>query len=386
MDLSHQPQASFRTGQKRLFLFGGVGLLVVAVVLFTYFGTEIRANEPKASKAPPLVPVTMVSAAVQSIPFRLQAIGNVEALSTVSVKARVDGQILEVNFKEGEEIKKGSVLFKIDPRPYEAALRQAEATNARDVAARDQAQAQERRYKDLLEKNFVSKDAYAQFRTNADTAAAVADASKAAVDSARLNLEYCTIRTPIDGYSGKIQIQLGNLVKASDTNPLVVLNQVHPIYVSFAVPEQTLPAIRSYMSAGPLTVDASPPNSTKTAASGRLIFVDNAVDPTTGTIKLRGQFANKENSLWPGQFVNVGITLYDQRDAVVIPSQAIQNGPNGEYVFVVKPDMTAEMRKIKSDRAEGDNVIIASGLKGGEQVVTRGQLKLTPGARVKPES
>jgi len=386
MDLSHQPQASLRIGQKRLFLFGGVGLLIVAVVLFTYFGTEIRANEPKASKAAPLVPVTVVPAAVRSVPFRLQAIGNVEALSTVSVKARVDGQILEVNFKEGEEIKKGSVLFKIDPRPYEAALRQAEATNARDVAARDQAQAQERRYKDLLEKNFVSKDAYAQFRTNADTAAAVADASKAAVDSARLNLEYCTIRTPIDGYSGKIQIQLGNLVKASDPNPLVVLNQVHPIYVSFAVPEQTLPAIRSYMSAGPLTVDASPPNSTKTGASGRLIFVDNAVDSTTGTIKLRGQFANKENALWPGQFVNVSIKLYDQRDAVVIPSQAIQNGPDGEYVFVVKPDMTVEARKIKSDRTEGDSVIIASGLKSGEQVVTRGQLKLTSGARVKPES
>jgi membrane fusion protein, multidrug efflux system len=386
MDLSHHPQGSLSTGPKRLFLFGGVGLLVVAIVLFAYFGPEIRANEPRASKAPLLVPVIAAPVAVQTVPFRVRAIGNVEALSTVSVKARVDGQIVEVNFKEGEEVRKGSVLFKIDPRPYEATVRQAEATNARDVAARDQARAQEQRYKDLLEKNFVSKDAYAQFRTNADTAAAVAEASKAAVDSARLSLEYCTIRSPIDGYPGKIQIQLGNLVKAGDTSPLVVLNQVHPIYVSFAVPEQTLPVIRIYMSAGPLTVDASPPNSTKSAASGRLIFVDNAVDSTTGTIKLRGQFANKENSLWPGQFVNVSITLYDQRDAVVIPSQAIQNGPNGEFVYVIKSDMTVEMRKIKSDRTEGDNVIVASGLKGGEQVVTRGQLKLTAGARVKPES
>jgi multidrug efflux system membrane fusion protein len=166
----------------------------------------------------------------------------------------------------------------------------------------------------------------------------------------------------------------------------VVLNQVHPIYVSFAVPEQTLPAIRNYMSSGPLTVEARAPNSTENAASGRLIFVDNAVDSTTGTIKLRGQFANKENTLWPGQFVNVAVKLYDQRDAVVIPSQAIQNGPSGEYVFVVKPDMTAEMRRIKSDRTEGDSVIVGSGLKGGEQVVTRGQSKLTPGARVKVES
>jgi membrane fusion protein, multidrug efflux system len=375
-----------RSASKRWVLLGGGGTLAVAAALFMYFAADIRANEPKASKAPPLIPVTVAPVTVQTVPFRVQAIGNVEALSTVSVRARVDGQIVEVNFKEGEEVRKGSVLFRIDPRPYEAALRQAEATNARDVAARDQAQAQEKRYKDLLEKNFVSKDAYAQFRTNADTAAAVAEASKAAVDSARLNLEYCTIRSPIDGYPGKIQIQLGNLVKANDTTALVVLNQVHPIYVSFAVPEQTLPAIRSYMSSGPLTVEARAPNSTDSAASGRLIFVDNAVDSTTGTIKLRGQFANKENTLWPGQFVNVAVKLYDQRDAIVIPSQAIQNGPSGEYVFVVKPDMTTEMRRIKSDRAEGDNVIVASGLKGGEQVVTRGQSKLTPGARVKVES
>jgi len=386
MDSPMRLRLPARNAPKRWMVFGGIGMLVVAIVMFAYFGPEIRANEPKASKTALLVPVTVAAVAVRSVPFRVQAIGNVEALSTVSVRARVDGQIVEVNFKEGEEVRKGSVLFRIDPRPYEAALRQAEATNARDVAARDQAQAQERRYKDLLEKNFVSKDAYAQFRTNADTAAAVAEASKAAVDSTRLNLEYCTIRSPIDGYPGKIQIQLGNLVKANDTTALVVLNQVHPIYVSFAVPEQTLPAIRSYMSAGPLMVDARPPNATESAASGRLIFVDNAVDSTTGTIKLRGQFANKENTLWPGQFVNVAVTLYDQRDAVVIPSQAIQNGPNGEYVFIVKPDMTTEMRKIKSDRTEGDSVIVASGLKGGEQVVTRGQSKLTPGARVRVES
>lgn len=386
MDSPMRLRLPARNAPKRWMVFGGVGMLVVAIAMFAYFGPEIRANEPKASKAAPLVPVTVAAVTVQSVPFRVQAIGNVEALSTVSVRARVDGQIVEVNFKEGEEVRKGSVLFRIDPRPYEAVLRQADATNARDIAARDQAQAQERRYKDLLEKNFVSKDAYAQFRTNADTAAAVAEASKAAVDSARLNLEYCTIRSPIDGYPGKIQIQLGNLVKANDTTALVVLNQVHPIYVSFAVPEQTLPAIRSYMAAGPLTVDASPPNATKTGASGRLIFVDNAVDSTTGTIKLRGQFANKENTLWPGQFVNVAVKLYDQPDAIVIPSQAIQNGPSGEYVFVVKPDMTTEMRKIKSDRTEGDSVIVASGLKGGEQVVTRGQSKLTPGARVKVES
>ena len=250
------------------------------------------------------------------------------------------------------------------------------------MAQRDQARSQERRYKELLEKNFVSKEAYAQIRTNAESAEAVAQASKAAVDSARLNLEYCTIRSPIDGYPGKIQIQMGNLVKANDTNPLVILNQVHPIYVSFAVPEQSLATLRTYMKKGVLSVDAGPPNSGKIAASGTLVFVDNAVDSTTGTIKLRAQFANKDNALWPGQFVNVSVNLYEQKNAIVVPTQAVQTGPDGQYVFVVKTDMTTEVRKVTVERAEGDNVIIAKGLQNGEQVVTRGQLRLAPGVKV----
>lgn len=380
MAFPHHTRAS--AGAPRLFLFGGAGLLAIAILLFAYFGTDIRAKEPKASKEPAAVPVSVTQVVQQAVPVRLQAIGNVEAYSTVSLKARVDGQIVEVNFREGQEVRRGSVLFKIDPRPFEAALRQAEATLARDIAQRDQARAQERRYKDLLERNFVSKDAYAQFRTNADTATAVAEASKAAADNAKLNLEYCTIRSPIDGYTGKIQIQIGNLVKANDTNPLVTINQVHPIYVSFAVPEQSLPSIRTYMAQGPLAVAAAPPNSDKPAAGGKLIFVDNAVDPTTGTIKLRGQFENKDNALWPGQFVSVDIKLSEQKDAIVIPSQSVQTGPDGQYVFVIKPDMTAEIRKITVQRTEGDNAVIASGLKRGEQVVTRGQLRLTPGTKV----
>ena len=380
MAFPHHTRAS--AGAPRLFLFGGAGLLAIAILLFAYFGTDIRAKEPKASKEPAAVPVSVTQVVQQAVPVRLQAIGNVEAYSTVSLKARVDGQIVEVNFREGQEVRRGSVLFKIDPRPFEAALRQAEATLARDIAQRDQARAQERRYKDLLERNFVSKDAYAQFRTNADTATAVAEASKAAADNAKLNLEYCTIRSPIDGYTGKIQIQIGNLVKANDTNPLVTINQVHPIYVSFAVPEQSLPSIRTYMAQGPLAVAAAPPNSDKPAAGGKLIFVDNAVDPTTGTIKLRGQFENKDNALWPGQFVSVDIKLSEQKDAIVIPSQSVQTGPDGQYVFVIKPGMTAEIRKITVQRTEGDNAVIASGLKRGEQVVTRGQLRLTPGTKV----
>ena len=364
----------------------GGGLALLVLMLLGYFGRGLRAaDEPKVPRGPAGVPVSVAPVQQQPMAFRLQAIGNVEAYATVAVKARVDGQIVEVGFKEGQEVRRGSVLFRIDPRPYEATLRQVEAANARDVAAREQARAQERRYQELLEKNFVSKDAYAQFRTNAETAAAVADASKAAVDNARLNLEYCTIRSPIDGYPGKIQIQMGNLVKANDANPLVIVNQVHPIYVTFAVPEQQLPAIRNRMSAGALEVAAASPNAAA-PASGTLIFVDNAVDQTTGTIKLRGQFQNKDNALWPGQFVNVSLKLYEQKDALVVPTRSIQTGPDGQYVFVVKPDMTAEVRKIVIERTEGDNTIIAKGLQKGEQVVTQGQLRLGPGTKVNVKS
>src|SRR5882672_7477703 len=326
-----QSRLPAHNSQKRWMVLGGLGMLVVAVGLFMYFGAEIRANERKTPKGPPAIPVTVEPVVQQVVPFRIQAIGNVEAYSTVAVKARVDGQIVEVGFKEGEEVKKGQILFKIDPRPYEAALRQAEANALRDTAAAEQARSQEKRYQDLLDKNFVSKEAYAQIRTNATTAEATARASQAALDNAKLNVEYCTITAPIGGYAGKIQIQLGNLVKANDVNALVVINQVHP---------------------------------------------------STGTIKLRAQFQNGENALWPGQFVNVRIKLYDQKDALVVPSRSVQTGPNGQYVFVVKPDMTTEVRKVTVERTEGDSAIVATGLEKGERVVTQGQLRLGAGAKV----
>ena len=324
----------------------------------------------------------MATAAQQDVPFRLQVIGNAEAFATVAVKARVDGQIVEVGFREGQAIRQGQMLFKIDPRPFEATLKQAEANHLRDTAQRDLTRSQERRYQELLQKNFVSKEAYAQIRTNADAADAVAQASRAAVENARLQLEYCTIRSPIDGYPGKIQIQKGNLVKANDTNALVVLNQVHPIYVNFAVPEQHLSAIRALMSRGSLAVEAGAPTDDKPKASGRLMFVDNAVDMSTGTIKLRAQFPNKDAALWPGQFVAVSLKLYDQKGAIVIPTQSVQTGPEGQHVFVVKPDMSVEVRRITVDRTDGDHTLVSKGLSQGEQVVTRGQLRLAPGTKV----
>lgn len=374
---------------RRVLLAGTLAAVLVAAGVAAYFSRDSGAREGrKAAQGPPAVPVTVARVTQETVPVRLRAIGNVEAYSTVALKARVDGQIVEVNFKEGAPVRKGEILFRIDPRPYQAALRQAEANALRDAAARDQARSQERRYQELLDKNFISKEAYAQIRTNAETAAAVVRASQAALENARLNLEYCTIRSPLDGFVGKVLLQAGNLAKANDVNPLVVINQVRPIYVNFAVPEQDLPEVRKRMADGPLEVAALPTDPGQPQPSGRLIFVDNAVDPSTGTIRLRAQFDNQDAALWPGQFVNVSVRLYEQADALVIPSQAVQTGPDGQYVYVVSEEMTADVRRIAVTRTDGDRAIVAKGLAPGERVVTRGQLRLGPKVRVqiaKPE-
>ena len=368
---------------RRASVASAIAVAIVAAGVGTYFIADGRAREGrKAAKGTAAVPVTVVLAAQETVPVRLRAIGNVEAFSTVAIKARVDGQLNSLNFREGDPVKKGDVLFRIDPRPYEAALRQAEANALRDAAARDQARSQERRYQELLEKNFVSKEAYAQIRTNAETAEASAKASQAALDNARLNLEYCTISSPLDGYVGKVLLQAGNLIKANDVNPLVVINQVKPIYVNFAVPEQNLPEVRKYMAAGALSVEVMLPDPGAAPTTGRLIFVDNAVDPSTGTIRLRAQFDNANTALWPGQFVNVSLRLYEQADAIVIPSTAVQTGPDGQYVYVIGQDLVADIRPIKVERADGERAIVAAGLAKGERVVTRGQLRLGPKTKV----
>ena len=368
---------------RALSLAGIVVAVVLAGTAATQFAAEGGAKEKRNPAGPAAVPVSIAIAAQRNMPVAIRAIGNVDAYSTVAIKARVDGQIVEVNFRQGQAVRKGEVLFRLDARPFEAALRQAEANLARDRANRDQARSQERRYLDLLEKHFVSKEAYAQFHTAAETATAVLNAAQAAVETARINLEYCTIRSPIDGYVGRIMLQLGNLVKANDTNPLVVINQVQPIYTTFAVPEQRLSEIRRHMADGPLTVTVARPDGTgEPLATGRLVFVDNAVDVSTGTIKLRAEFENRDLALWPGQFVNVSLTLYDQHNAIVVPSIAVQTGPQGEFVFVIKPDSTTEVRKVSVARTEGDIAVIAKGLTKGERVVTRGQLRLSPGVKV----
>ena len=363
-------------------VFSGILLLaVVAATVFLVFQVN-RGPRAETQKSTPAVPVTTATVVTKTVAVRIYAIGNVEPYTTVALKARVDGQIVSVHFKEGDEVRQGSVLFEIDPRPFGASLRQAQANLLKDRALFDRATDQEKRYKDLLAKNFISPDAYEQVRTNQATAAATVAADQAAIENAKLSLEYCTIRSPITGYAGRIQIQQGNLVKANDANPLVTINQVVPVYTSFSVPEQNIADIRKYQADGQLKVQAAFTNAAHAPVPGRLSFIDNSADQTTGTIKLKAEYPNTDKALWPGQFVNVVLTLYEQKDAVVTPSASVQNGPNGQYVFVVKPDQTVELRNIKITRAEGDDTVVASGLQPGDQVVTVGQLRLAPGTRV----
>lgn len=368
------------------------GLVIVAAIAAAGLSACSNKDAPaaakgKADKGAPATPVVVAEVTQQTVPLRLQAIGNVEPYATVAVKARVDGQIVDAPFRDGQDVVKDQPLFQIDARPLQALLKQAEANLLRDKAQLERARSQEIRYKDLLAKKFVSPDAYAQFLTNVETAAAVVSADEAAVETATLQLEYTTIRAPISGRTGKIMIQLGNMVKANDAAPLVVINQVSPIYLNFAVPEQHLGAIRAAMAKHTLKVEASLTDSKgTTAANGELAFIDNAIDATTGTVKLRARFPNQDKLLWPGQFAMANLTLGVQQDVIVVPSRAVQTGPKGQFVFVVKADLTAEQRAVVVERVEGAQTVIAKGLMPGEKVVTLGQVRLSPGIKVNPKS
>ena len=328
------------------------------------------------------VPVTVASAAQKNIPVQLFAIGNVEAYATVAVKAQAGGELMQVNFKEGDFIKEGDLLFVLDSRPYEAAVRQAEANLARNTAQAKNAFLQEKRYASLLKEGAASPEQYDLAKSSSDALEAAVRADRAALENARIQLSYCTIRAPLSGQTGTLKVDRGNIVKANDTSPLVIINQISPIYVTFSVAEKYFPEIKKYMASGPLKVEAAVPKSDLQPAEGVLSFIDSAVDTTTGTILLKAAFPNEAHVLWPGQFVNAALTLTAQPDAVVIPSQAVQAGQAGTYVFVVTADLTAELRAVTAGRAFGQEVVIEKGVQPGEQVVTDGQLQLVAGAKV----
>lgn len=391
------------------------GALIVSAALLA--GCDKGADPATAKGTPPGVAVTVADVVARDVPVQIRAIGNVQPLATVSVLSMINGEVLKVHFSEGQEVPPGSMLFTIDPRQLQAALlqvqatlaqhqaqvTQAEANLARDMAQLENARVDEQRYRKLVEGGFVAREQYDQVRTRELTLASTIDADRAAVETAkalvradeaavenvRVQLGYTEIRAPIGGRTGNLLLNQGNVVKANDVgNPLVVINRIHPIYVAFSVPEAQLAEIKRYRAAGDLPVEAQVTGAPGGAVRGKLTFVNNTVDPTTGTIQLKATFENSENALWPGQFVSVALTLARQPGALVVPSQAVQSGQKGQYVFVVKADNTVEARPVVPGAADGRDVVITSGLQAGERVVTDGQLRLVPGARVdvKPAS
>jgi len=317
------------------------------------------------------------------VPIQITGIGRVQPIATVLVKSRLDGQIAKIAFEEGQEVKAGDLLFSLDDRALVAQLGQAEAVLARDRAQLVRAQLELKRQQELAQRDFASRQKLEQSQSDAAALEATVHASEAAVDSARVQLSYATIRSPIDGRTGSVSLKEGNVIKAND-QPLVTITQMRPIYVAFTMPERDLASIRAALAKGPVPVSVAPPNNTAETETGTLTFIDNQVDTATGTIALKATFDNAHNTLWPGQFVQVTVTLGIQQNATVVPSAAVQTGQNGLYVFVIKPDLTAEVRPVTVARTQGNVSVIGSGLAVGERVVLEGQLRLANGTRVAP--
>lgn len=357
-----------------------VSCFTIILIAILFSGCSSDKDKPKPK---PPVPVTVATVIKKSVPIQIRLIGNVEAYSTVSIKSQVNGMIEKVHFREGQDVTKGQLLFSIDSRPFVAALRQARATLARDLAQERFAREQARRYGQLLNDGIVTQDQYDQLRATADALGETVRADRALVDNAEIQAGYCSIRSPINGRTGTLFVQQGNLVKANDTPVLVTVNQVNPIYVTFSVPEATLTELRKYLAKGNLKVETFLPDGNGPAETGVVSFVDNAVDTATGTIKIKGTFANRERRLWPGQFVNVATTLTILHDALVVPVQAVQAGQSGYYCYVLKADKTVEARTVATGETSNGEVVIEKGLQAGETVVTDGHLQLGPGAKVR---
>jgi multidrug efflux system membrane fusion protein len=343
----------------------------------------------------------------------LPAVGTVEAISSVQIRAQVTGQLGAINFTEGQDVQKGQPLFSLDSRPFQAALRQAEAVLARDTATLQNAQAQLARNQSLVDRGLVTRDQFETQRSAVASLTATIAADAAAIETARLNVQYTEILAPISGRTGALGAHTGDLVRANDTTPLVMINQLSPVYVTFSVPGRFLSEIRRYQAQRPLTVTAAiptgvgtsnqapagpgtppipPPGSSTSsqgivlpapaAEAGAVSFIDNLVDSATGTIELKATFQNGGRQLWPGAFVQVTLNLTTDADALVVPATAVQASQDGQYVYVVKSDRTVELRPIRIERQQSGQVIVADGVSAGEVVVTDGQLRLTPGARI----
>jgi len=384
-------------------------MVIVFILILLLAGCSSEKAAAVAQQQAPAAPVLVSKAMLKSVPIEIQSVGNAEAYSSVSVKSQVGGELTVVDFKEGTDVRKGDRLFVIDPRPYESQVAQAEAALAKDkaqlqaaqanlskeIAQEEFAQAQAKRYSELLQKGLLAPDSAEQINAQAKAASEAVRADRAEIDSmqaniaadqaaldrAKLQLEYCTIRSPIDGRTGQLMVKQGNVVKATDVE-LVTINQLHPIYVTFTVPEINLPLIKARMAAGKVSVVVYLQGQDEAVETGTLTFVENTVDSATGTIRLKALFDNRADKLWPGQFVRVVVRSNDSSNSIVVPVTAVQTRQDGKFVFVVKPDMTVEARAVLAGRTIERDVVIEKGLSEGESVVTTGQLRLIPGSRI----
>ena len=379
------------TGRRRRWWI--VGVVAVVLILLWLLRAQLAPTLPgpvagwlgvgaKAGFAPPPRLVGAAKVVVKAVPVQVSAIGSIDPLRTVNVKSRVDGQVVAVKFKQGDAVKAGDVLFLLDDRPAQAALLQARAALDRDMATLENQKREYARQEQLMAAKITTQQDYDAARTAVAVTTQTIEVDKATIDNAKLTLDYNTIRAPISGRTGKVLIDLGNVVKANDTVHMVTINQIQPVYVTFSVPQRYLDEIRERYRAGKLPVTVTAPESSRILAEGRLDFVDNSVDTSTGTIALRAIFANETETLWPGQFVNATLVLHDDPAAKTVPPEAVQTGRDGSFVYVVKPDNTVQYRNVVVDRIVNGSAVLTSGVEAGETVVTDGQLNLVDGSRV----
>ena len=379
----HQKEIMRSRAHRSFYFYSSVAALVLLLGI-----TGCNSASTKSAQAgggPPAIPVAVAPAEQKDFPVYLSGLGSVQASNTVSLKSRVDGQIVQIAFREGQTVKQGDLLLVIDPRPYQVALEQAEAALARDQAQLKNAQLDYGRYQGLFKEGVISQQQYDAQRALVGQLEGTIKADQAAIDNAKLQLVYTRVTAPVSGRIGLRLVDIGNMVHASDTNPLLVVTQLQPIAVVFTLPEDVLPNVTKHMRSGPLEVDAYSRDDTTKIAAGKLLTIDNQIDQTTGTAKLKAMFDNVDTALFPNQFVNARLLLETKKGATVVPAAAIQRGPQGTtFAYVVKPDKTVEVRPVKVALTQGNFAVVASGVTPGEQVVTDGQDKLQGGSRVEP--
>jgi len=354
-----------------------LGLVMACGLLLSACRQQEKPQKPKS-----VFPVSAAIAVERDVPVLLRAIGNVEASSSVELKSQVNGQLSTVHFTEGQEVAKGDLLFSLDPQHYQAAVMQAEAALARDLAQEGFARDKAVRYADLLQRGVVSQQEYDQLQTNASALAKQVMADRAILQAAQVDLAYCTIKAPMSGRTGNLAVHAGSVVKANEAPGLVTINQISPLHVAFSLPERYLQEIQTRIASAPLTVSVRTTGNDSQNETGTVSFLDNTVDTGTGTIKVKALFDNKSKKLWPGQFVNVTLSLKTLANAVVVPTEAVQIGQEGPYVFVIKADSTVESRPVAIGPAHENETVIVEGLQSGEQVVTEGQMRLRTGVQV----